>query len=119
MKDRIVGKAPDIYCKKGKPLGALRLTCEVSFNEAADKSVATHGAKAERIYEAAKHLIQGLEHLLETQGHDLSDAYKVAIKAVQSRHGLNTAALQEVIHVATQHWPRGSELSDLRLGRAP
>lgn len=110
-------KEPAIFCKKGKPLGEFRVKCGENFAAAVKQSEQHHGPKALRVYEAAAHLIQGLEHLIGTQGHDLADAYKVAAKAVQSKHGLNAAAFQEVVRVASQHWPRGEELSDVLLGR--
>ncbi len=110
-------KTPDIYCRKGRPLGSLSVNCETAFRAAADHAVQTYGAKGQRVHEAAEHLICGLELLTGQHGLDLAAAHKAAAQGVKDKHGLNAVALNEVVKLACAHWTRGSELRDLVLGR--
>lgn len=110
-------KTPDIYCRKGKPLGELSVTCNDAFQAEGEKREAQHGMSGLRVYEAADHLIRGLQHLTVSHNLDLAAAHKVATGAVRERHGLSAPAVQEAIKVVVAHWPRGTELQNVLLGR--
>jgi hypothetical protein len=111
-------KAPDIYCRKGNPLGELQVNCLVAFGTASDESKKVHGLRGERVHAAADHIIRGLDHLTGKHGIDLSQAYKAVAKEVSQRQGLSAPALQEAMKVVQSHYVHGEKLKEVLLGRS-
>ena len=111
-------KIPDIYCRRGNPLGDFVVKCNDAFAAAAQLSIEHHKLSGERIHTAAEHITRGLHHLTEVHGIALDAAYKAVAAEVKNRHGLNAAAFQEAVKVVQAHWQHGQKLSEMLLGRS-